>query len=119
MAHRAVVTAGLAGVCTYHHATGARFETRMTPVGPLGYHVVIRNVGHRGAYATCRASAFSPSGKKIFTHYIPVSFPAGPYIAAGATFQRDAQLPAEWVTDSIASFNALCSPIDYHGTPPI
>ena len=115
----AVAAAGLTTFGVYHHVTGARFETRMTPLGPLGYQIVIRNVGHRDSYATCRASAYSLKGRKIFTHYIPVGIPAGPYIAAGATLQWDGQLPGEWVTDSIASFSAVCSSIDYHGNPPV
>jgi hypothetical protein len=115
----AIAGAALAACGVYHHATGARFETRMTPLGPLGYHIEIRNVGHRDSFATCRASAFNSSGKKVFTHFIGVTFPAGPFIEAGATFARDGDLPPEWVTESIEGFNARCSPIDYHGNPPI
>jgi hypothetical protein len=113
-----IVLSGLTGLGVYRYVTRPRFEATVTPVYPLGYHLVIRNVGHRGAYATCRATAFDEAGRKIFTHVIPTG-PAGPYLDPGTSVEIDEQLPNEWVTGSIARLHAICSPIGYPHGPPV
>jgi hypothetical protein len=146
-----VLVSSVAAIVWWHHANGARFELSAFPRGALDrsgcveelrrfgegstsceqadghpwYHVIVSNVGGRGAWvSSCSITALDTSGKPIPSLSgvdVPIwlvqpGVGARPYIGPGKSVILDWFLPRT-PGSRIGSFAGSCSSVVYRDLP--
>ena len=146
-----VLVSSVATIVWWHHANGARFELSVVPRAALDhsgcvqelrrlgsgstfcgqadghpwYHVIVSNVGGRGAWvSTCSITALDASGKPIPSLSgvdVPIwlvqpGVGARPYIGPGRSVMLDWFLPKA-PRSTIGSFMGSCSSVVYRHPP--
>jgi hypothetical protein len=143
-----IVVALTAGGVLYHHITGARFRVTLVSVPPppipttcsgrcptiwrnsAWFRGTLVNSGHRGAFASCTATGFDSSGKRLFsTTFVPgnrlqgLGPPGtGSYTQAGQSIRWIGSL---WLQHSqseikdVSRYSSLCQGIEYQANEPV